>query len=161
MIAPPRVQNGKFRLIEHQRLENKDFAAQAAVIKSMMSKYNVKKISIDTTGIGEAVYQIVKRFFPLAQKLHYNVELKTQMVLKTLHVMKNGRFEMDSKDIDVVQAFLGIRKDMTKTGRYATYSAGRTEKLGHADLAWAVMNAVFNEPIAEGHYEKTGFMEIS
>lgn len=159
VIAPPRVENGKFRLIEHMRLHSKSFAMQAEEIKNMTKKYNVRKISIDTTGVGEAVYQIVRNFFPTVQKIHYNVEVKNLMVQKTQDVIRNGRFEMDHRDRDVVEAFLGIRKDVTKSGRYATYSAGRTEKLGHADIAWAVMHAIYNEPIEHGYAEKQGYIE--
>lgn len=158
VIAPPKVENGKFRLIEKIRLHSKSFAFQAQTIKEMTKKYNVTKMSIDTNGIGEAVYQIVENFYPKAQKLNYNVQQKNLIVEKTKDVLRNGRLEMDAKDLDVVQAFLGIKKDITPSGRHVTYSAGRTEKLGHADLAWAVMYALANEPIEHGYAEKSGFI---
>ncbi|WP_432786967.1 hypothetical protein AAEX37_01029 [Oligella sp. MSHR50489EDL] len=158
VIAPPKVENGKFRLIEKIRLHSKSFAFQAQTIKEMVKKYNVTKMSIDTNGIGEAVYQIVENFYPRAQKLNYNIQQKILIVEKTKDVLRNGRLEMDAKDLDVVQAFLGIKKDITPSGRHITYSAGRTEKLGHADLAWAVMYALANEPIEKGYAEKNGFI---
>ncbi len=42
-----------------------------------------------------------------------------------------------------------------------TYVAGRTEATGHADLAWALMHAIHNEPL-EGMTSQNGsFMEFS
>ncbi|EOA7981475.1 terminase, partial [Escherichia coli] len=43
-----------------------------------------------------------------------------------------------------------IRKTMTSSGRSATYEASRSEEASHADLAWATMHALLNEPLTAG-----------
>ncbi|BDZ87314.1 TPA: terminase [Escherichia coli] len=39
---------------------------------------------------------------------------------------------------------------MTSSGRSATYEASRSEEASHADLAWATMHALLNEPLTAG-----------
>ena len=46
---------------------------------------------------------------------------------------------------------------MTDSQRHITYKSGRREDTGHADLAWAVMHALANEPL-EGPTEQGGSM---
>jgi hypothetical protein len=43
---------------------------------------------------------------------------------------------------------MSIRKTMTSSGRSATYEASRTEEASHADIAWATMHALLNEPLS-------------
>ena len=41
-----------------------------------------------------------------------------------------------------------------------TYTAGRTDDTGHADLAWALFHALQNEPLEGQTGRNTGFMEF-
>lgn len=161
VIAPPAVPGGTFRLIEKYQFEGLDYQQQADEIKKLTAKYRVTHIAIDTTGMGGAVHQLVLGFFPAATAINYSVEIKTQMVLKMQNVMRTGRFEFDAGAVDVAQSFMAIRKIITPSGRQATYASGRTRAVGHADLAWATMNAIAHEPL-EGTTENTqNIMEFS
>ncbi|MNR64903.1 hypothetical protein D3C85_1877200 [compost metagenome] len=42
---------------------------------------------------------------------------------------------------------MSIRRTTTASGRKVTYEASRTKTSGHADLAWALLQSLFNEPI--------------
>jgi hypothetical protein len=42
---------------------------------------------------------------------------------------------------------MAIRKQVTPSGRSLTYSAGRSQEVSHADLAWACMHALDYEPL--------------
>ncbi|ENG68072.1 putative large terminase subunit [Escherichia coli p0305293.4] len=44
----------------------------------------------------------------------------------------------------------GYPQDHTSSGRSATYEASRSEEASHADLAWATMHALLNEPLTAG-----------
>ena len=48
----------------------------------------------------------------------------------------------------------------TPGGRQFTYTAGRNEHTGHADLAWALFHALHNEPLEGQTVANTGIMEI-
>ncbi|MNV95758.1 Terminase-like family protein [compost metagenome] len=69
------------------------------------------------------------------------------MVMKAVEVMRTGRLEFDAGWTDIAQSFMAIRKTMTASGRSVTYAAGRSEEVSHADLAWACMHAIDNEPL--------------
>lgn len=143
-IAPPTLPGGKFRILEKQRLRGRQFDGQDRAIRDMAAKYNVTKIAIDTTGAGKAVHQLVTKWFPTAEAITYSVRVKSDMVLKAKNVISAGRLEFDAGWLDVMQSFMAIRPEITKHG--VSYVAGRGGGVGHADLAWAIMHALFFEP---------------
>ncbi|AKX51707.1 terminase [Thiopseudomonas alkaliphila] len=160
VVAPPLVAGGKFRVLERHQFKGMDFAGQANFIKKITERYTVGYIGIDTTGMGTGVAQLVRQFFPALTTFSYNPEVKTRLVLKTYDVIKNGRLEFDAGHTDIAQSLMAIRKTVTAGGRQFTYTAGRNEETGHADLAWALMHAIHNEPL-EGMTSQNGsFMEI-
>ncbi|PHV11337.1 terminase ATPase subunit family protein [Chitinimonas sp. BJB300] len=160
VIAPPLVAGGKFRVLAKYQFNGLDFAEQAAKIKQITETYNVTHIGIDTTGIGQGVFQLVKQFFPMVKPFNYSVDVKTRLVLKALDVISHGRFEFDAGWTDLAAAFMAIRKTITPSGRQATFEASRSEEVSHADLAWACMHALANEPLEGMSPANSGFMEI-
>lgn len=160
VLAPPAKPGGKFRVLEKHQFKGMDFAAQAAAIKKLTECYNVTYIGIDVTGIGHGVHELVKGFFPVVQAFSYSPEVKSRLVLKAKDVISNGRLEFDAGWTDLAQAFMAIRKTLTASGRHITYEAGRSNDIGHADLAWACMHAMANEPLAANSGSGKGIMEI-
>lgn len=160
VLAPPAVPGGPFRILERHQFKGADFAAQAEFIRKTCERFNVTYLGIDTSGLGVGVYQLVRQFRPDAVAITYNVELKTRMVLKALDVISNGRLEFDAGNNDIAASFMAIKKTLTPSGRQVTYQAGRSEQTSHADLAWATMHALFNEPLEGATTVNTGFMEI-
>lgn len=150
IIAAPRDPKDKFRVLEKHRLKGLDFAAQAEKIIEQLGRYNVQFIGIDTTGVGSAVWQLVTRKFPMAKRYDYNVALKTAMVLKAKNVISAGRLQYDNGAQDILQSFMAIRAELTGSQKQVTYVASRAGDTGHADLAWAVMHALYNEPLDPG-----------
>lgn len=147
VVAPPVIEGGKFRVIEKHQWHGMDFAAQAENIRKITERYNVTYIGIDVTGIGHGVHQLVKQFFPAVQAFSYSPEVKQRLVLKTLDVIRKRRLEFDAGWTDLAQAFMAIRKTLTPSGRQVTFEASRSEEVSHADLAWACMHAIINEPL--------------
>ncbi|RWT33919.1 terminase ATPase subunit family protein [Aeromonas caviae] len=160
VLAPPAALGGKFRVLERHRWSGMDFDAQARAIKAMCERYNVGYIGIDTTGIGEGVYQLVKQFYPAATSIQYNPSVKIQMVMKAHDVMNKGRLEFDSGWTDLAQAFMSIRRAVTAGGKMPTFEASRSDETSHADIAWATMQALLHEPLAGATGTNTSMMEI-
>ncbi|MET3916255.1 uncharacterized protein YjcR [Variovorax sp. OAS795] len=161
VLAPPEKPGGKFRVLERHQWRGLDFEAQAEAIRQITLRYNVTFIGVDTTGLGQGVYQLVTKFFPAAKSINYSVEVKTRLVLKAKNVIGKGRLEFDAGWTDLAHAFLAIRRTLTASGRNVTFDAGRNEETGHADLAWACMHALDNEPLEGLNAANSGFMEIS
>ena len=159
VLAPPAVPGGKFRVLERHQWKGMDFAAQAEAIRKMTIRYNVSYIGIDTTGIGEGVYQNVKVFYPAVTAIQYNPSIKIRMVMKAIDVMNKGRLEFDSGWNDLAAAFMSIRRGVT-AGKMPTFESSRSEEVSHGDIAWATMHALLHEPLAGANGTNTGSMEF-
>ncbi len=149
VVVPPLVPGGKFRTIETLQVQGLEFEEQAKVIENFTFKYNVQHIGIDVTGgNGEAVYQIVKKFFPMAVPYTFNLTSKRALVLKMLQAIRAGRWEYDRGERDLINAFNAVRKVKTPGG-FITYDTDRSRGVSHGDLAWANMLAIINEPLGQ------------
>ncbi|ENO6484740.1 MULTISPECIES: terminase large subunit domain-containing protein [Enterobacter cloacae complex] len=147
--VPPAVPGGKFRTIETIQVQGLEFEEQAKVIADLTFKYNVQHIGIDVTGgNGEAVYQLVKKFFPMAVPYTFNLASKRALVLKMLQIIRAGRWEYDRSERALVTAFNAVRKVKTPGG-FITYDTDRSRGISHGDLAWATMLAIINEPLGQ------------
>ena len=160
VVAPPLVPGGKFRVLERHQFRGMDFTAQAETIRKVTQRYWVTYIGIDTTGMGSAVAQLVRQFFPALRAFSYNPEVKARLVMKAWDVISKGRLEFDAGWTDMAQSLMAIRKTVTPGGRQFTFVAGRNETTGHADLAWALFHALHNEPLEGQTATNTVIMEI-
>jgi uncharacterized protein YjcR len=148
VVAPPdQAGVGLFRFLEKQRLNGLDFQGQADAVLALLDRYNVTDIGIDTTGAGKAVWEIVKRKFPLARKIEYSVSSKTALVIKGQTLFRQGRIQYDRSWADVTGSLMAIRPALTGSQKGVTYKSGRGGGIGHADIAWALLNALSNEPL--------------
>lgn len=160
VIAPPKVPGGKFRVLERHQWRGMDFRAQADAIKKITERFYVEYMGIDTTGLGHGVYQNVIQFFPAAREFIYNPNVKNALVIKAYDVISHGRLEFDAQCVDIIQSFTSIRRTITGSGNRPTYEASRSEESGHADLAWATMHALFNEPLTGTTENSNNIVEI-
>lgn len=161
VIAPPKVDGGKFRLLEFKTFQGSDFQEQAAAIQFICDKYNVSRLAIDITGLGVGVFEIVKKFRPDAVGLNYDAGLKSRMVLKGQDIINKGRFEYDAMHaVEIGASFMSIKKQMSATGKQVLYVADRSEEASHADLAWACLQVFINEPFDGKLEENTGTIDF-
>lgn len=162
IVLPARSSDEKHRILERHRLKGEDYAEQAAFIKSFQQTYRIEHIGIDTTGLGEAVAEHVAKWFPTLTRFRYDPAVKARLVMQAQQIMRRERLEFDAGWSDMAQSFMAIKREMTASGRQFTYTSGRSQATGHADLAWAAMHALNHEPI-DGPAEGAGqsFMEMS
>lgn len=148
VLAAPEKTGGKIRLLEKIRFTGEDYAGQDKRVKEVAARYNVTDISVDTTGgMGKAVWELIKKWFPGVRRIDYSVSTKAALVLKAQNVMRSKRFEFDRAAIDVVQAFMAIHPSITPSGKQVTYTTSRIKGIGHGDIAWAIMHALSAEPM--------------
>lgn len=153
VLLPARTADEKHRILERHRLKGEDYAAQAAFIKSFQVKYRIEHIGIDVSGLGEAVAEHVEKWFPTLTRFRYDPAVKGRLVMQAQQIMRKSRLEFDAGWSDMAQSFMAIKRELTASGRQYTYTSGRSQATGHADLAWAAMHALSHEPIdgpAEG-----------
>ena len=162
IFAAPLIEGGPFRLLERHSLRGLDFEQQAVFIKSVLSRYHCTYLGIDATGVGAGVYQLLAKPDSGVRgvvKIEYSLEVKAQMIMKAQHTIARGRLAFDSGCTDVVSSFVSIKKTLTTSGRNVTFKAGRGGTDGHADLAWAIMHVLNNEPL-DGKEKPVATMEI-
>lgn len=146
VLALPEKPGGKFRLLEKVRLRGKDFEQLEQALRRAAKRYNVHDISIDTSeGTGLAVLGMVRKWFPTVRGIAYSVIVKSQLVMKGQNLMRKGRFEYDVEWNDVSAAFMAIRPVLR--GKTVTFDSERSAVHGHADVAWACLNAFSCEPL--------------
>ncbi|MBS7559384.1 terminase family protein [Pseudomonas sp. RC4D1] len=157
VIAPPLEPGAKFRILEKHSWRGQSFKYQAEQVKKLTERFNVQHIGIDTTGIGYGVFDLVRDFYPRAVSIHYSLETKNLLVLKAQDTIQGSRIEWDAGWTDIAQAFLTIKRGTTGSGQ-VTYSASRTDATGHADVAWAVMHALYNEPLNTNRRRRSRYL---
>ena len=71
-----------------------------------------------------------------------------------------GRLVYAAGAADITGSFMSIRPQITGSGRQVTYVASRAGDTGHADVAWAIMHVLYNEPLDGELDSKTAKMEM-
>lgn len=162
IAAPPTTPGGTFRLLERHQLRGLDFEEQAIFIKRMLSRYNCTYLGIDATGVGAGVYQLLAKAASGIRgvtKIEYSLEVKAKMIMKAQNIIRRQRLAFDSGWLDLISSFISIKKTLTTSGRNITFKAGRAGGDGHADIAWAAMHILINEPL-DGKEKPVASMEI-
>ena len=158
-VLAPRFNGDKFRIIERHTLHGNDFQAQAGFIKKALERFNVQKIVIDKTGLGAAVWQLVKGFYPAAIGIQYTLPEKGLMINKMHALIRDKRVQWELDHKDITAAFLNIRTAVTTSGRHITYESGRNKASSHSDVAWAALQVFYQEPL-DGVLMGRGSVEV-
>ena len=69
------------------------------------------------------------------------------MVHKAQNVLRNKRLEFDSMHTDLAGALMSIHPEVTAGGKFVTYVSRRSAETGHGDIGWALLNALYCEPL--------------
>lgn len=95
MVATLAVLGGKFRTLERMQFKNPDYQVQADEIEKLTKKYNGAYIGIDTIGMGGAVYQLVRLFYPAVTAINKSIESQSGIEIFTFgepeSVLDHGR----------------------------------------------------------------------
>lgn len=151
VVAPPVVEGGKYRVIAKFNWHKMPFPKQAELLKTICGSYRVEHLEIDCTGPGAlGVFDLVSEFYPAATAVTYSPRVKAMMVAKALNIIGNGRLEYDAGWHGLTMALMSIRQTMTASGGQTTFMSGRSEEVGHGDLAWALLHALDKSEITAG-----------
>lgn len=149
VIAPPQTPMQPYRVLEQVQFKNLPPHVQAQHIQKICARYNVEFLAVDNTGNGMSVSEHVSKFYPSLKRLNYSVELKTRMALRAKELLTRRRLQFDAGAQHVAKSFISIKKALTSSGSQMTLVAGRSAETGHADVAWAIMNALEAAPIVD------------
>lgn len=148
LVAPPLVEGEPFRVLHVETWHGFNFKYQVGRIKEYMTRYNITHIGIDTTGIGNPVFEMVQEFARReATAIHYSLESKNRLVMKMIDLVEHKRIAWDREDKGIAASFMAIHHTTTKSGGAMTFVADRSADTGHADKFFAISHAVINEPL--------------
>lgn len=143
IVAPPALEGEDYRVLARYHWHGLSYKYQAEQIRSLFAKYNFSYIGIDASGVGYGVYEMVKEFARReATPIVYNPESKTALVLKVHDLVERGKLKWSEEEKDIPASFLMIRHTATSSGNTMTFTAERTSKLQHADVFFAIANAI-------------------
>lgn len=148
VVAPPSRPGQPYRVLERKHLDHMSPLMQAQYIQKICERYNVEYLGIDTTGAGIAVAEHVKAFYPAYTPINYSIEVKTRMAMRAKELFERRKLQFDAGYIDIVKAFIAIKKQITNGGGRMTFVSKRSAETGHSDVAWAIMHAIDNAPLA-------------
>ncbi len=141
VIALPTKEHPYHRVIEKFNWFGEDYDDQAAKVVDLTTRYNVKHIGIDTTGVGAAVSARVERSLigktiPI-KEMKGSAELKNYLVMQMRKMFKEKMLRFEKDWTDVFESYLAIRP---KVGRnQILYETVRNTQTAHADFSWAIM----------------------
>ena len=148
VVAPPSRPGQPYRVLERKHLDHMSPLMQAQYIQKICDRYQVEYLGIDTTGAGIAVAEHVKAFYPAYTPINYSIEVKTRMAMRAKELFERRKLHFDAGYIDIVKAFIAIKKQVTNGGGRMTFVSKRSQETGHSDVAWAIMHAIDNAPLA-------------
>ncbi|MEX6144096.1 terminase family protein [Providencia hangzhouensis] len=159
IVAPPMMAPEVFRVLATFYWQGFSWRHQAKLIEDLTKKYRFTHIGIDTTGIGQSVYEMVQDFAPrITQPILYSLQMKTQLVMKMIDIVDEERIEWDMDQKEIPASFLCIRHTTTGKGGAMTFVADRTQETGHADVFWATSHAVIKEPLNTDKKRKSKYI---
>lgn len=148
VVAPPTRAGQPYRVLERKHLDHMSPLMQAQYIQKICERYTVEYLGIDTTGAGIAVAEHVKAFYPKYTPINYSIEVKTRMAMRAKELLERRKLHFDTGYLDIAKAFIAIKKQVTNGGGRMTFVSKRSAETGHSDVAWAIMHAIDNAPLA-------------
>lgn len=146
VLSLPKNKYEPFYVLETHNLKHVKATAQCELLQELTQKYDVKYMEIDSTGPGIFVGDFVESFYPNVKRPHYTPDYKARMVQKAANIIGACRLKYDENNDILPLSFLTIKQQTTTQGQI-TYKSERHKKVGHGDLAWAIMHSLMAEEL--------------
>jgi phage FluMu gp28-like protein len=117
-----------------------EFSAQKTHLSELCEAWKIRRMLIDSTGIGANIAEDMQRAYPgKAQPVHFTREIKEELALGVKKLFQSHRVRIPN-DRDLIVQLHAIKRKPTERG--FTYDADRNEQVRHADMFWAFALAV-------------------
>lgn len=134
-VEMPETAKDTFRLLDYQKFRGENTDSHVDAIKAGFNAFNIERVLIDTTMGGIYVYPHIENFFPAAEPITFNVQVKTAMVHKMMSLIHQKRFVFKkSLQDEVINSFLSVKKGQTEKSSQGTYYWTRDSQGNHGEL---------------------------
>ena len=127
---------------EIRTLRGKTFAEQDAVINDMVDRYNVARICIDQTGMGEPVVESAQSRYGkyLVEGVIFTITSKLALASRLRESFEDKALRIPRGDRDLREDLHSLKRVQSPTG--APRFVAENTDAGHADRAWALALAL-------------------
>jgi phage FluMu gp28-like protein len=150
----------KLKTVMYITLRHAPYPIQEAVIQLLMKELPVKKLVIDSQGIGNQLGQAMQtRYGSKAHPMIFSMLTKEEMVSATLKAFEKAWITFYPTR-RMLSQLLSVKKAFSESGRILYKAAQTKEEQGyksHADLFWALAMAIWGaSEFCRGHVPTTG-----
>lgn len=131
-------------IVHMERFNKLDWTYQKEKIKDVVKRYNNACVVLDTTGLGDTVYDDLSNAGVSIEPFHFTNISKNLVISNLMRTMDNGLLHLP-EDIDLIQEFESFEYEITDKGN-VTYNA---PKGMHDDIVisvalctWGLQNSV-------------------
>ena len=130
-------------------LADVNFTAQEQLLCAVMADRAVRRLCIDSTGIGAMLAErLAHRFGHRVEAVHFTAAVKAELAMPLLRLFQD-RLARVPADADVREDLHSVRKVVT-AANHVRLDAPRTDARGHADRFWALALAYHASDDARG-----------
>jgi phage FluMu gp28-like protein len=134
----------KYKVVYKDVMSGIEYETQQRVIEMLMNTNQIVNVNIDETGIGNMLAEnLSKRNSHLVRRYTFTAELKENLVINFKRLLIHNLVEMPD-DAQLIQALHSIKRTFS-SGGHLKFDADRTDLTGHADVAWAIMLACYDD----------------
>ena len=152
--------DGRKRVYGYEELRAKDFEYQLNCIRQLMKSLPIRRICLDSTGMGAPICERLEKEFPAqVEGIDFNVQNKEEMAQGIKIGLQKHEFILPN-DKNLHHQIHSIRRIPT-TGGHFRYDADRDEN-GHADSFWsfALANLACGKASSTGFYQQRSIKKL-
>jgi phage FluMu gp28-like protein len=118
-------------------LHDVNFTAQEQLLVALMQSRAVRRLCVDSTGIGAMLAErLVQRFGHRVEAVHFTAAVKSDLAMPLLRLFQDRLVRIPA-DPEVREDLHKVRKVVTASN-HVRLEADRDDKTGHADRFWAL-----------------------
>jgi len=142
------------RVVYKQTMKNMPYHEQMNIFNYLLNNYNFMKFRIDESGIGNMMAEELSRGHRI-ECVTFTNETKQDLVGNTKRLMQDKKI-LFPEDPQLISSFREIRRIYTPSN-YLRFDSIRDDKIGHADLFWALTLAVKDESTTRGFVKPVAY----
>lgn len=125
---------------------NTPFDQQLAYIETLLGHANVTGCQVDSSGMGLPLFESLQgKFRSKVAGITFTNQIKEQMMVNLKVQLERGEIVLPNEP-QLLYSLHMIQRKQTQ-GRHVQFDADRDAKHGHADAAWALAMAVFDQSV--------------
>ena len=136
-----RDKDNMVHLVHQEQMRGEDLHVQRERIISLVKRYKVRKLALDSTGIGTDSAQILTRKYgeKMCEGVHFTLQSKNEMASRILSCFQMHKIKIPN-DPPLHKDLNSVEKIYSKSGN-VTYQAPRIDG-SHGDMFWSLALAL-------------------